>query len=188
MAETHPKRVKRRKSVKRKTSRRSKTGRKNPALSERWKKIWADPERAAAMVEKRNATIAAMPKEVTTRAGVPDGMRKPKAQRLWKRARKKAKRFIQIMEDAGEVEKIVVPGSEAEMAKQALEEAFAMAVGPATDAKVKTAALRLVLDFTKAKPESKTKLTLDKSEEWLDALEADMKANGRSSSDPTPSA
>ncbi len=88
------------------------------------------------------------------------------------------------MEKAGEIPEVVVPGSEAEMAKEVLREAYKDAVSPMTDKKVKATYQRLVLDFTKAKPESRSKLTLDKSEEWLAALEEDMNADGRSSSDP----
>jgi hypothetical protein len=107
-------------------------------------------------------------------AGVPDGMRKPEAMRLWAEAREQAKKFIKIMEDKDLVETVVIPGSEAEMGKRALEEAFVMAIGPMTDAKTKAAAIRTVLEWTKAKPESKSKLTLDKSEEWLASLASDM--------------
>lgn len=110
-------------------------------------------------------------------------MRKTDADALWARALVQAKRFMQIMEDNDEIEKVVVPGTEASMAKEALEHAFVHAISPLTDAKTKSAYLRLVLDFTKSKPESKSKLTLDKSEEWLDALEKDMKTDGGSPSD-----
>jgi hypothetical protein len=109
------------------------------------------------------------------RAGVPDGMTKAEAAPLWAKAREQARKFITIMEDAGEIAGVVIPGSEQDMAKRALEEAFALAVSPLTQAQVKNAAIRTVLEWTKAKPESKSKLTLDKSEEWLAALAADMK-------------
>jgi hypothetical protein len=107
--------------------------------------------------------------------GVPDGLTKADVAPLWAKAKELSERFIRIMEDAGKVERAPVPGSKEEMGKQALAEAFTYGVGPHTDAKTKSAYLKLVLDFTMAKPESKSKLTLDRSEEWLAALEADMK-------------
>jgi hypothetical protein len=118
-------------------------------------------------------------KPAPTRRGVPDGMRKAEADALWTRAEAQANRFIRIMKDAGELPEVVVPGTEAEMAEKALAEAYKNAVGPLTDAKTKAAFCRLVLDFTKSKPESKSKLTLDKSEEFLAALEEDMRKDER---------
>lgn len=151
----------------------------NPGASEARRKQWQDPvyrEKMLANLKRNN------------RRGIPDGMHRDEAQQLWAKARELGERFIQIMEDADQVEKIVVPGSEAEMAKEVLKEAFVMAVSPLTDTKVKATYQRIVLDFTKAKPESKTKLTLDKSEEWLAALEQDMKKDDRQAGDPSPTA
>lgn len=110
-----------------------------------------------------------------SRIGVPDGMRKRDALPLWGKAREEAKRFIKIMEDAGKVDAVVVPGSEQEMAKKALEEAYVNAVSPMTDMKNKASFVRIVLEWTKAKPESKNKLTLENSEAWLNALQEDLK-------------
>lgn len=155
-------------------------GKRNSVQSQVWKEIWADPERREALLAKRRAA----PVQRGKRTGVPDGMRKADAEAAWARAAEQADRFIKIMEKAGEIPEVVVPGSEAEMAKEVLREAYKDAVSPMTDKKVKATYQRLVLDFTKAKPESRSKLTLDKSEEWLAALEEDMNADGRSSSDP----
>lgn len=162
----------------------------NPAASERSKLLWQDPAYREKVLAKRQAIIDAKPKsERHSRVGVPNGMRRPHAKRLWGVARKQAKRFIKIMEDNGELEKVVIPGSDADMAKRALAEAFTLAVGPNTEVKTKIAALKVVLDFTKEKPVSKQKLTLDKSEEWLAALEAEMKSDGSGQAgDPSPSA
>lgn len=152
---------------------------KSEASSKRFKELWADPVWSEKMREKRRLAGQARKGKGNFRQGVPDGMRKAEADVLWARAAEQAKRFIKIMEDAGELPDVVIPGTEAEMARLALEEAFKLAVGPMNDMKVKTTAIRTVLDFTKSKPETKSKLTLDKSEEWLDALADDMKRDER---------
>jgi hypothetical protein len=54
-------------------------------------------------------------------------------------------------------------------AEAALKEAFVLAVGP-SDQKIKIQAINTVLNFTKSKPESRSKLTLNKAEDFLDAL------------------
>lgn len=120
-----------------------------------------------------------------SRIGVPDGMRRYQVLPLWEKAEAQAKRFITIMEDADKLPKNPEPMSEEAMAKEALYEAFRIAVGPLTDAKTKVPAARLVLEFTKAKPEAKSRVTLDNAEAWLDALEKDMKKkDGGHSGDP----
>jgi len=111
------------------------------------------------------------------RRGVPNGMRKRDAIPLWERARELSTRFIKLMEEAGEVPVVVVPDSDEEKAKQALAEAFTLAVGPSTQ-QIKIQAINTVLAYTKSKPESKSKLTLDKAEDFLAAVAADMKSNG----------
>lgn len=160
---------------KRKTSPRGKH--KRTGTSEALRKKWADPVYREKLIARRKFAQdyrKANNIPYPTRMGVPDGMRKAEALEIWAQARAYAKRFIEIMEEKELVEKVTVPGSEEEMAKKTLEEAFVMAVGPLTDAKTKSAYMRIVLDFTKSKPETKSKLTLDNSAEWLAALQADM--------------
>ena len=157
------------------------TGRKhcdNEGVARVMKAKWADPVWKAAQLEKLKAGREKAKQENPERfhrRNVPDGMRKAQALVKWAEADEQAGKFIKLMEAHDKVEKVPAAGSEEEMAKNALREAYKMAVSPLTDAKVKATYQRLVLDFTRAKPESKTKLTLDKSEEWLAALEADMK-------------
>lgn len=129
------------------------------------------------MTAKRNATIAARGRR--TRVGVPDGMRLREVEAAWAKAEEQANKFIRIMEKHGELPEVVVPDSEEGMAKEALREAFKHAVGPATDQRARNAFLQTVLTWTKAKPEQKTKLTLNKSEEFLAALDADMEDGHR---------
>lgn len=150
----------------------------NTGATSALKAKWADPVWRAQVLEKRKAKMALRKGTNKFRAGVPDGMRKPEADKIWAQAEIQAQKFIQIMEDAGELDKDAVPGSEAEMAKRVLAEAYKIAVGPGGDVKVKVTAQRMILDFTKAKPETKSKLTLDKSEEWLAALALDMSNGG----------
>jgi hypothetical protein len=139
------------------------------ALSAHMKRRWADPEYRT----KTKAQLLAT-RNTQARLGVPDGMRKPDADAAWAHAAALADRFIKIMEDKGELPEVVVPGSEAEMATEALREAFKISVGP-HGVKERIAAINTVLNFTKSKPESKSKLTVNKAEEWLAELATDMK-------------
>ena len=70
---------------------------------------------------------------------------------------------------------VVVPDTEAGMAEAGLREVCVLALGP-TDQKIKIAALNTLLAYTKSKPESKSKLTLDKAEDFLDAVANDIGA------------
>jgi hypothetical protein len=141
------------------------------ALSAHMKRRWADPAYRAERIEALDKV-----RNPRARLGVPDGMRKSDADAAWAHAATLADRFIKIMEDQGELPEVVVPGSEAEMATEALREAFKIAVGPQRMAD-KLSAIKVVLDFTKSKPESKSKLTVNKAEDWLAELAGDMKGN-----------
>jgi hypothetical protein len=71
---------------------------------------------------------------------------------------------------------LVIPANDAGMAEAALREAFALAVGP-SDKKTKLAAINTVLAYTKAKPESRSKVTLDKAEDFLAEVARDLKSD-----------
>jgi hypothetical protein len=77
---------------------------------------------------------------------------------------------------ANEFDKVVVPDTDTGKAEAALREAFVMAVGPSND-KVKIQAINTVLAYTKSKPEAKSKLTLDKAEDFLAEVAKDLGAN-----------
>jgi hypothetical protein len=139
------------------------------AISAHMRRRWADPEYRAERLEALDKV-----RNPRARLGVPDGMRKSDADAAWAHAATLADRFIKIMEDKGELPEVVVPGSEAEMATEALREAFKISVGP-HGVKERIAAINTVLNFTKSKPESKSKLTVNKAEEWLAELATDMK-------------
>lgn len=115
------------------------------------------------------------------RTGIPNGKNRKQAAKLWAKAGKFADRFIQIMTDKGELpadedffldgdlEKHVIPNTEEGMAKAGLREVFILAIGP-SEQKTKIAALNTLLAYTKSKPESKSKLTLSKAEDFLDEI------------------
>lgn len=114
------------------------------------------------------------------RTGLPNNTPLKVGRRIWTEARRKARKLIGLMEEEGKFEPAaVVPGTDEAKAKAALEETCAIALGNGLPIKERLVALKTVLEFTKSKPESKSKLVLDKSEEWLAAVEADMKKDGR---------
>jgi hypothetical protein len=178
----------------RKKSSRAKGKSKNPAVSSALKILWATPEFREKMKQRDANRIAAakLNPEKFWRRGVPDGMRKRDAAPLWDRANQLADRFIQIMKDVGELPAdehvvvkgedgedtlVTVPATDAGKAEAALRQAFVLAVGPSTQ-QVQIQAINTVLNFTKSKPESKSKLTLNKAEDFLAAVAEDMKNDG----------
>jgi hypothetical protein len=86
-----------------------------------------------------------------SRLGVPDGMRKAEADKLWAVAKAQADEFMLTLETQGVVEAVVVPDSDEEKAKAALREATVIALGP-TNNRTKGMAINAVLRFTKAPP------------------------------------
>jgi hypothetical protein len=78
-------------------------------------------------------------------------MRKAEAQVLWDRAATLAEAAMERLEDQGVVERVVIPDTDDEIAKQALHEAFKLALGPG-NVNDRLAAARLVLTYTKPRP------------------------------------
>lgn len=148
---------------------------------------WATPEMREKCQSNLDSFGAAKRAGKWTRAGVPTGYTKETVAPLWARAHELADRFIQIMKDQGELPdevvevvtvdnegkretlSVAVPQTDPGKAERALREAFVLAVGP-SDQKIKIQAINTVLNFTKSKPESKSKLTLNKAEDFLDAI------------------
>jgi hypothetical protein len=105
---------------------------------------------------------------------------------LWRAAHKLADKYLDYMKKTGQAPsdmdvkvidrpnvmphtEYVVPDSEEEMAVIALRELFLIAVGPtALPEKIKAA--NAVLAYTKTKPESSTKLRVEKAEDFLDLI------------------
>lgn len=121
------------------------------------------PERRAEMLAKARAAKAA--KEATH--GPQKGRVRPtitneQAAALKAQALADANRIFKIMQDAG-----MVP--EDQHAAEALHTAV-VTMRECESPKDKIAAARLILDFTKAKPASKTELTVRSHEDFLDEL------------------
>jgi hypothetical protein len=109
-----------------------------------------------------------------SRSGIPHGHTRASVAPLWEEARRKADRFMQKMEDEGIVPVVVIPDSDEEKGKLALHEAAIMALGPG-EKQAKLAAIRTVLEYTRSKPESKSKMTINTSEQWLAEIAAEDK-------------
>jgi hypothetical protein len=137
--------------------------------------LWKDPEWVARWRQgfEKYLERRRQDPEKYFRRGVPDGMRKPEAMALWAEARAKARKLMEELEDSG-VMPVATPGSEADMAKKALEEAFTMAMSPMRD-QVKLSAIKTVLDFTKAKPAQTINNKISNAEDWLKEVVTDLK-------------
>jgi hypothetical protein len=155
-------------------------GSKKVSKNSQWlKDAWASPWRRAYMLEwnkinraKQNADRIANP-EKYSRAGIPDGHTRATAAPLWAEARRKADRFMQKMADEGIInpKEVVVPDSDEAKGNAALHEACVIALGP-TEKQAKLAAIRTVLEYTKSKPESRSKVTVSTSEQFLAEIAA----------------
>ena len=96
--------------------------------------------------------------------GVPDGYRKAEIEPLRAKAKKEAEEVVQIMSEKFNIED--------EYAKEALTTAVEVMRVPG-ETRERLAAARLVLDYTKSKPESKSQVTIGKAEEFLAGLLAE---------------
>jgi len=144
--------------------------------------MWAIPWKRAYMIEKVKAARALQQIERNanpdkfSRAGIPHGHTRASVAPLWAEARLKADRFIQKMTDEGILPAVVVPDSDEEKGKLALHEACVLALGPG-EKQAKLAALRTVLEYTRSKPESKSKMTINTSEQFLAEIAAEDAAS-----------
>lgn len=152
---------------------------KRPRASSRLKELWADPEWRAAHAAKIKAGRKKSKAEgkVITRAGVPDGMRKAEATRRWDIAKEKAE------ETVAELKKANILGEDDTKAEEALKTALELMRGPSNDKKLKLNAARLVLDFTKSKPASKSIVAVDEAEAWLAEIAEDNADKGEATQD-----
>jgi hypothetical protein len=141
------------------------------------RRVRADPEHRARQSIARKELIARRKAEGNPirfgRLGIPDGMRRLEADLVWAVSAKLARLDMAELKQAG-----VLDGADAK-AEEALQAALEVMRSPMKQAD-RLAAARLVLDFTKAKPASKTDLTINKAEEWLSSVVADN-AQSRSS-------
>jgi hypothetical protein len=116
---------------------------------------WADPAYRAKQIagRQRTALDRARHPDKYSRAGVPNGMGKAEAQALWDKATTFADAAMKRLEEQGVVERVVIPDTDDEIAKQALHEAFRLTFGPG-NVSDRLAAARLVLTYTKPRPPS----------------------------------
>lgn len=142
------------------------------------KALWASPEGREMMmvgVRKGQAIRAAERKinpEKYSRGGIPHGYTRKTVAPLWAKARKQADRYIQMITDEGMISSVIIPDSDEAKGVAALHEACVLALGPG-EKQAKLAALRTVLEYTRSKPESKSKLTVQSSEDWLAEIAAE---------------
>jgi hypothetical protein len=159
-----------------------------PQFAETLRKHWADPEWRAALLAKRQARIDERKAkgEPVGAHGVPNGWRKPAWKHELARCRRKATWLMKKMVAAGIVEPITetefvevdgkrveVPTTEGQMAARALKEAMVISLAPG-ERKDKLTALRMVLDFTKAKPAQKIDAKFSNAESFLDEVAAEV--------------
>ena len=103
-----------------------------------------------------------------SRSGIPDGMRKAKAQEAWSDARKKANKHMANMKKAG-----LIPDDE--IVQKATMATLEIMESPMNqDMRLKAA--RQLLEWYKAKPVSKTEMTVNAAEAWLATLAEEPKA------------
>jgi hypothetical protein len=142
------------------------------------KTIWSTPEGRAMMIAKIKAGSVAhwedrrANPQLYSRIGIPNGMTRRSVAPLWKKARQQADRYIQKMKDEGVISDVIVPDSDEAKGVAALHQATVLALGP-TDKTTKLAAIRTVLEWTRSKPESKSKMTINTSEQLLALIAAD---------------
>ena len=105
--------------------------------------------------------------------GVPDGYRKEQIEPLRANIKVEAKKVVEIMAKEYDIED--------EYAKAALETAVEVMRCPG-DNRERVAAARLVLDFTKQKPASKSEVALSKAEDFLASLIEDEEGQAANSS------
>jgi hypothetical protein len=87
-----------------------------------------------------------------SRLGVPTGMRRAEAMKLWDTAGKIADTIIGALEADGVLAEAVLPDSDDAVAKACLRELAVIAFGPGKDQRTKLMALYALLKYTKGRP------------------------------------
>jgi len=101
--------------------------------------------------------------------GVPDGYRKHEIEPIRAKAKKEAKEVVKIMADKYDIED--------DYSREALETAVEVMRVPG-ETRERLAAARLVLDFTKSKPVSKSEVAVAKAEDFLASLLTEDEEDG----------
>lgn len=150
-----------------------------PGVSAVNKALWQNPEYLEKM-KARNAKVAKMRAEDPhkfTRSGIPHGMTRETVAPLVAQARQQADRMIQMFKDEGKLpDVVVIPDSDEARAEAALKEACVIALSPG-EKQAKMAAIRTVLEWTRAKPASKSNININTSEQWLAEIAAENDAD-----------
>jgi hypothetical protein len=146
----------------------------DPVLSAIAKARWQDPVLGPKLraAQLRNAQKLREDPNFKGRHGVPDGYSKAEAEKMWAEVRAKAKETIKQMEDQH------ILDDADDMAKAALAGAIEVLLSPVNQ-QHKLQAARLILDFTKAKPASKSEITVNKAEEWLAQVASSARNEGQ---------
>lgn len=146
----------------------------NKGAAAAMKALWASPEGKAKMAARTVTTAAKRAAAPHSRAAIPNGMTRASVAPLVAQARQQADRFIQKMKDEGVLP--TMPNSDEERAEAVLKQAVVIALSPG-ERQSQMAAIRTVLEWTRAKPASKQHISLDTTESWLAEIAAnDAKA------------
>lgn len=141
------------------------------------KAIWASPEGREMMMAgtRKGQAVRAADRKLNpdkySRSGIPHGYTRKTVAPLWAKARKQADRFIKMIAEEGMISAVIIPDSDEAKGVAALHEACVLALGPG-EKQAKLAALRTVLEYTRSKPESKSKMTINTSEQFLAEIAA----------------
>lgn len=143
-----------------------------PKKLKSYRKRGSRPNSGRPLTSEQAKALSAKSVALGGRSGVPNGMPKAQAMVLWAQAREKSEWLMTKLEEA-EVITFDPNLTEEQMARAALTEAFAIVMSPMGDGKERLAAIRTVLEWTKAKPATKTDLKLSTAEKWLEEVVVD---------------
>ena len=155
------------------TPRVPKSGQYRPWASEPQKRLWRDPQHRAKMCEARLRSAGDRRKnpERYSRLGIPNGLHRADADVAWEAAATLAENAMRGLEAQGLVPVDVLPNSGEELAKAALHQVSLLALGP-TNKRTKMQALKILLDFTKAKPAERRAIRKanNPTDEWMHSV------------------
>lgn len=134
--------------------------------SEAMRRRYQDPAQREAS-RQRMLRMKAQGKMTGRPLGVWDGYTKEQCARIHEEAKAQAAKTIQAMKDKG----MIAEGDDPR-AVEALEAAITVLREPQSQG-TKLQAAKLILEYTKSKPASETKVTVNKAEEWLAAIAED---------------
>jgi hypothetical protein len=125
--------------------------------------LWKTPEhraKMAAVAERRRGD------PTKTRKGIPDGYTRATAAVMWAEATAKADKVLKKMIETKVFDLDNIPQADADRAEAAMHESLKIMFS-AVQIGDRLRAAKQVLDFTKAKPEQKQKVTLEGADAWL---------------------